>query len=155
MKNLLMGIAIGIAALAATTSIAVASFGGTETYVGPSTPQEWLVAHPEAQTLTHEQQAWLGSLEWCESRGNPKAINPKDRDNTPSYGILQFKPTTFALFAKLYGTGSTTDFMNPTEQEAIVKQMILRGVNWAQQFPDCTKKLGTPPLSTTSASVRN
>lgn len=115
-----------------------------------------LVGHPvaaavvpaQAPLLTHQQTAWLGALEWCESRGNPKAINPKDRDNTPSYGILQFKPSTFSLFATLYGLASTTDYMDPDAQEAIVSQMIVRGgIRWSQQFPACTAKLGTPPLS--------
>lgn len=102
----------------------------------------------EVPALSHQQKAWLGMLEWCESRGNPAAINKKDRDNTPSYGILQFKPGTFALFAKSYGLASTTNYMDPDAQEAIVTQMILRGgIDWAQQFPACTAKYGTPPLS--------
>lgn len=102
-----------------------------------------------APLLSHQQTAWLGALEWCESGGKPSAINPKDRDNTPSYGILQFKPSTFTLFAKEDGLASTTDYMNPDAQEAIVTQMILRrNVNWSQQFPVCTGILGTPPLST-------
>ncbi len=105
------------------------------TTVATSTPQ-----------LSHRQKAWLGALEWCESRGNPDAVNPKDRDNTPSYGILQFKPGTFSEFAKLYSIASTTDYMDPDAQEAIVTQMILRdGVDWHQQFPVCVHKLGTPP----------
>ena len=97
--------------------------------------------------LDHPQQAWLGSLEYCESRGKPDAINPMDSDGTPSYGILQFKPSTYAWYAKIYGMASTTNYMDPEEQEAIVTQMIIRGVNWAKQFPDCTKKLGVPPKS--------
>ena len=99
-------------------------------------------------TLNHQQKAWLGALEWCESKGKPSAVNPKDRDNTPSYGILQFKPSTLAYFKKQYGI--TGELMNPDTQEAIVTQMILKGgINWAQQFPDCTKKLGTPPKIST------
>ena len=99
-------------------------------------------------TLNHQQKAWLGALEWCESKGKPSAVNPKDRDNTPSYGILQFKPSTLAYFKKQYGI--TGELMNPDTQEAIVTQMILKGgINWAQQFLDCTKKLGTPPKIST------
>ena len=97
--------------------------------------------------LSHPQQAWLGALEWCESRGKPEAINPQDRDNTPSYGILQFKPSTFDSFAKAYHI--TGALMNPKSQEAIVTEMILRGgIDWHQQFPDCSARLGMPPLST-------
>lgn len=98
-------------------------------------------------TLDHQQKAWLGALEWCESRGNPKAVNPKDRDNTPSYGLLQFKPGTFYGFAKKYGIATTSlGYMDPEVQEAIVTQMILRGgIDWSWQFPACTKRLGPPP----------
>lgn len=107
--------------------------------------------------LTHQQRAWLGALEWCESGGNPKAINPKDKDNTPSYGILQFKPSTFNYFSGLYNitvpipVAPAMAYMNPEVQILIVEQMIIREeVNWHQQFPACTSKLGLPPVSTTS-----
>lgn len=94
--------------------------------------------------LSRPQRAWLGALEWCESRGRAEAVNPKDRDNTPSYGLLQFKPSTLTMFEKAYGIKG--ELMDPDVQEAIVVQMILRGgVDWHQQFPDCVKKLGLPP----------
>lgn len=97
-----------------------------------------------ADPLSHPQRAWLGALEWCESKGKPSAINPKDRDNTPSYGILQFKPSTLAYFGKKYGI--TGELMNPDTQQAIVEQMILRGgIDWHQQFPVCSGILGKPP----------
>ena len=103
-----------------------------------------VVVKKVAPTLDHEQKAWVGALEFCESRGNPKAINPKDRDGTASLGILQFKKSSFAYFEKKYGIKG--DLMNADTQEAIVTQMILKGgINWHQQFPDCTAKLGTPP----------
>ena len=98
--------------------------------------------------LSHQQQVWLYALECCESRGDPKAVNPKDRDGTPSYGLLQFKPSSFAYFVKLYGLASTSDYMDPDMQERIVTQMILKGgIEWSHQFPACVKKLGLPPRS--------
>lgn len=101
---------------------------------------------PPADPLSHPQRAWLGALEWCESKGRPQAINPKDRDNTPSYGILQFKPSTLTYFGKMYGIAG--DIMNPDTQEAIVEQMILQGgIDWHQQFPVCSGILGKPPHS--------
>ena len=104
---------------------------------------------PAAPELTSEQQAWLGALEWCESGGNPAAINPRDSDGTPSYGLLQFKPGTYAEFAQLYGLGATTTYMNATVQAEIVTQMIRRGgTDWHHQFPGCTAKIGLPPQST-------
>lgn len=104
---------------------------------------------PEPSKVTpvnYPQKAWLGALEWCESKGNPKAVNPKDRDNTPSYGLLQFKPGTFYGYAKRYGI-PVTDYMNPAEQEAVVMAMIQHRdeINWYQQFPACTRRLGLPP----------
>lgn len=103
--------------------------------------------------LTYQQKAWLGALEWCESRGNPNAINPKDRDNTPSYGILQFKPKTFALYVKQYNLGVyPKGYIDPQGQEDIVTAMIIaKHVNWHQQFPDCVKKLGNPPVIHTAS----
>lgn len=101
--------------------------------------------------LSYQQRAWLGALTWCESGGKPGAINPNDRDNTPSYGILQFKPSTFTGYAKLYGIDASKGYMDADTQLAIVEQMIVRGdVKWSQQFPACTKKLGTPPKISTS-----
>lgn len=108
-------------------------------------PTKLQAAEVEAtDPLNHQQRAWLGALEWCESGGNPDAINPNDADNTPSYGILQFKPSTFIYFQKKYQLEG--ELMDPDAQEAIVEQMIIRGgVNWGQQFPACTRKLGSAP----------
>lgn len=130
---------------------------GAKVLIGhPAKAAETPAPTQTAPALTHQQTAWLGALEWCESRGNPKAINPKDKDNTPSYGILQFKPSTFSLFATKYGLASTTDFMNPDAQEAIVTQMVLQGgIQWNYQFPACTARLGIPPMSTSTALNRS
>lgn len=99
--------------------------------------------------LSKRQRAWLHALEWCESHHTDTAINKVDRDGTPSYGRLQFKPGTFNYFMKRYELGTSTNYMDGDLQEKIVEQMIIRAdVKWYQQFPDCTKKLGNPPLST-------
>ena len=101
--------------------------------------------------LSHEQEVWLGALEWCESSGRVTAVNPKDRDNTPSYGSFQFKPETFKMFSKIYeidakGLLEKEALMNHELQKEIVKNMILdKSTKWHQQFPDCVKRLGTPP----------
>ena len=98
--------------------------------------------------LTPEQRAYLGALEWCESRGKPGAINPKDSDGTPSFGILQFKPSSYAYFESRYDLATTTSYMDKDGQEAIVEQMMIRNdVTWTHQFPGCVHKLGTPPQS--------
>lgn len=117
-----------------------------------SQPEEVKAAMP---TLTHAQLVYTYALEWCESQGNVKAINPKDNDNTPSYYSWQFKPGTFRYFGTKYGiiATSTTDadlmkLMSdyPTERK-VLEAMVLDGkrIEWQNQFPGCTRKLGYPP----------
>lgn len=101
--------------------------------------------------LRARQEIWLDALEWCESRGVETAVNPRDRDGTPSYGALQFKPSTYAYFAKRYGLASTTDYTNAAQQREIVRRMIADpGMSdkelRARQFPDCIQRVvGLPP----------
>jgi len=97
--------------------------------------------------LTGAQVTWLAKLITCESSGNPAAINPKDKDGTKSFGLLQFKPATFYAFAKAYGI-QVGNYMDPDEQVEITSRMIQSSatIDWAVQFPACTKKYGTPPV---------
>lgn len=96
--------------------------------------------------LSSAQVIWLARLMSCESGIKASAVNPNDRDNTPSYGILQFKPSTFAFGARDAGIATTTPYMNPEAQVSIVTRWILKGgIDWHQQFPDCVLKLGLPP----------
>lgn len=94
---------------------------------------------------TEDPEEWLLALEWCESRGRPEAINPVDRDGTPSLGLLQFKDTTFAFFSKAYGIPG--ELMDPDAQRAIVRRMMRDpSIRWESQFPDCVQKhIGWPP----------
>ena len=55
------------------------------------------------ETIDYPKEAWLYSLMRCESEGNPTATNPRDLDNTPSYGCYQFKPKTIRYFGVKYG----------------------------------------------------
>lgn len=104
---------------------------------------ETKIAEPVLQQPS-AQGIWIYALEWCESHGNPKAINPKDLDNTPSYGAFQFKPRTFSALAKAYGIKG--EFMDPIAQQQIVARMINdKSMNLHVQFPGCTKKIGMPP----------
>lgn len=109
---------------------------------------------PILPKLTHEQEVWLYALEWCESRGVKTAVNPEDRDGTPSFYSFQFKPATFLNYGIKYGVIAATT--SPTElsellksyeaQREIVTHMISdKSVNWHQQFPDCVRKNGLPP----------
>lgn len=136
-KSIVLAAVIAIAFFA----LAMKTAGSTET-----APIETKVE--KADILTHRQRAWLGALEWCEGRGDPAAVNPNDTDDTPSYGILQFKPSTYEYYRTRYALEISADYMDADGQERIVEQMIARGdVSWQQQFPACTRKLGIPPLS--------
>ena len=108
--------------------------------------------------LTHPQRIWLGALEWCESHGVVTAINPKDKDNTPSYYSFQFKPGTFRGYGEKYGLieiGKTDAEIKELMKNykltvLIMEQMILdkdiKPIVWRNSlFPGCTAKLGTPP----------
>lgn len=100
-------------------------------------------------TLSHAQQVWKSALEWCESRGNPDAVNEEDLDGTASYGAWQFKPSTLDYFSEKYGVATSTSVMNRDWQDRVVTQMILHRdeIKWSQQFPWCVKKLGLPPAN--------
>jgi hypothetical protein len=108
---------------------------------------------PRMAPLTHAERTWISALEWCESRGNKSAINPKDRDGTPSYGAFQFKPETLKWYGEKYDLIATNTpitreiIMDRDLQLAILERMLRdKHVRWEQQFPDCvTRKIGRPP----------
>lgn len=95
--------------------------------------------------LLASREEWLKNLIKCESGGNPLAVNEVDRDGTPSYGLLQFKPSTFETFSKAYGV--VGELMDPEAQKEIVRKMMDDpSVKWEKQFPDCvTIYIGWPP----------
>lgn len=106
--------------------------------------------------VTHAQDTWIRALEWCESNGNPGAVNPKDKDGTPSYYSFQFKPETFRYYGEMYSViekelthEEIMELIRDREiQKTIVEHMVLdKRVNFRQQFPACTKKLGLPPTN--------
>lgn len=133
---------VGLAALTAliTSLLLAPHLVKSETIVSRETVY---VTRP---SLSPAQIIWLARLMQCESGLKSGAINPNDLDNTPSYGLLQFKPSTYAAGAKKYGLASTTNYMSPEGQVAIVTGWILDGsATWSQQFPGCTAKLGPPP----------
>jgi hypothetical protein len=93
---------------------------------------------------TPDREVWLDALIMCESGGNPGAVNPLDLDGTASYGLLQFKPSTFDMYQKRYGIEG--ELMDPEAQKSIVRRMMDDDVvRWQNEFPDCVRKLGWPP----------
>lgn len=105
--------------------------------------------------LIHRQETWISALEWFESRGRNSAVNPQDRDGTPSYSNFQWKPSTFIGYAKKYELiprdKTTDDFHELVKdyelQREIVRRMINDpDVNFYNEFPDVTRnKIGLPP----------
>lgn len=97
--------------------------------------------------LSHQQEVWLYSLEWCESRGVPSAINPKDTDGQPRNGAFQFATDTLNYYAQIFKVSTTSDVLNYTVQKKILTEMILHKdkIKWETQFPSCVKLLGNPP----------
>lgn len=97
-------------------------------------------------------QIILSDLIRCESQGKETAINAVDRDGTPSYGLLQFKPST--LLGVIKGSNLIPDF----EDGEISNVMLFGNLQiraflamygdgkprswWRQQFPDCSRKNG-------------
>lgn len=161
MKKLLyMLLAISIAMSMATVAIA-AKLAKNPVMVEP-------LEEPYIDPLTHQQRVWLGALEWCESKGVHTAVNPNDKDNTPSYYSFQFKPGTFRGYGEKYGLieiGLANDEIMEQMKSyeityKIMEQMILdtdiTAKQWRYQlFPGCTAKLGTPPrLSTQSVDKK-
>ena len=111
------------------------------------------VVEVEKPHLNHAQIIWLARLMYCESGLKSNAVNPKDLDNTPSYGLLQFKPSTFHAAVKKYGLSTTTSYMDAETQVAIAEQWILNGVDLTNQFPACVRQLGHPPSTDIPSEV--
>ena len=92
---------------------------------------------------------WIERLIWCESRGNPDAVNWYD-GGTPSFGILQFKTDTFwrynlkyQLLPNLEKNEVPNIIMDSDVQIRLAKRIISNGgyKNWF----NCVKSIGLPP----------
>jgi hypothetical protein len=95
----------------------------------------------------------IDQLLMCESSGNQNAINPRDLDGTPSYGLFQFKPSTWKLYVKKYDLFEWERFdevdwhntMMNGELQRIVVELMFRDPQVrlrTREFPGCSKKLG-------------
>ncbi len=117
---------------------------------------DWESKGIKQYTLTHEQEVWIGALQWGESNGIKTALNPKDRNGKRSVGCYQFQDDTFRLYVEKY---QLLDIKNLDEsdwlnwiwdcdlQTEIVKRMLGdNDVNWRNEFPDVIRnKIGLPP----------
>lgn len=95
----------------------------------------------------------VGAMIVCESGGNDSALNPCDKDKTPSFGRLQFKPETLKRYVLKYEFFSQEevdawtwdDLMEHVWdgelQERIFRKMLDDSdVNFAWEFPDCYRR---------------
>lgn len=97
------------------------------------------------KSLSHTESKYISvRCESCESRGLPGAVNEMDLDGTPSFGAFQFKPGTFTGFREQYGLEPAELMDRDAQFETVVHMMRDHSVNFAGQFPGCTRLLGHP-----------
>lgn len=143
-KRKLLMVAIIIAATAITILI-----------LWPQTMQTQAKQEQKVPVINHRLETWISALEWCESGGIPEAINPKDKDGTPSYYSFQWKPATFKMYAERYqliekdlpAAIVSARMKDYQLQKEIIRRMVDDSkVKWENEFPTCiTKKVGLPP----------
>lgn len=121
---------------------------GTVTYVRAEKPLPYGIPHG----LNPKTERILLDLIPCESQGRATALNEVDRDGTPSYGLLQFKPSTLYWAVKTY-------HLLPDIEKGEILNVIYNGdlqiraflamygdgkpVSWWKtQFPQCSKNHG-------------
>jgi hypothetical protein len=89
----------------------------------------------------------------CESGCNSQAVNPMDTDGTASWGMFQFKPSTWRLYVKKYDLFLWQNFddadwwntMMSGELQRIVVEKMFRDPDVrlaTREFPGCSKILG-------------
>lgn len=102
--------------------------------------------------LAQEVEQKIDRLAICESGGKASAINPVDRDGTPSNGKYQFKRDTWKLYVKRYGLWEWQTWSEEKweetlfsgfHQDVVVRLMFVdSAVNLQNEFPACSKLLG-------------
>ncbi len=158
LKNRLLGMILAVLMLAINgLPWARAGTAGTSTSgLGLAFPEAGSLKELRAQighlTLLN---GWVKAMARCESWGNPLAVNEKDLDGTPSYGLYQFKPGTFRHYVRKYGLFDwekwtakdwKSAIWNGEYQETVFRKMIIDSeVDLRREFPGCTRKLGLPP----------
>ena len=80
-----------------------------------------LVTPAEIIEVNNEVERYLSRLAYCESRGNPEAINEHD-PITPSIGLFQYKVETWAYFSEQFNFKG--DIMNGADQWELTRRVI-------------------------------
>lgn len=144
-KHVLFAIIIGAAIVLSMVAFPKEAHEAALTPLVEAKEAEEVVEAPQPKpTVTPALVWWVHRLIMCESKGNVQALNPEDLDGTPSHGLLQFKTSTFAHFAKVYEIEG--ELMDPEAQIAILLRMVEDPhVDLTRQFPACIRMLGLPP----------
>jgi len=123
MSTLLKIVFLALGLLLAITSIADAL-----PYTQPFTPRpptvEQIIVKQAIVYATPAEP--LLRVAMCESTMNPKALNPKDVDGLPAYGLFQFKKTTFIGYAQKAGL-ENPDIWNVEHQAQVAAYMFAHG----------------------------
>ena len=102
-------------------------------------------AKAEEFQISHQQEVWIHTLEFCESQGR-EDLKILDSNNRYSYGVLMFQMETFLREGKKYGLVSPkltpeqaekTKLVYSTDlQESIANRILLAGgeSNWFTCF---------------------
>lgn len=93
----------------------------------------------------------LKDLRPCESGGKDEAVNPKDLDNTASYGRYQMKPGTmfgWGMQYKFLVNIEPIEIMNLIMDGELQEKILIKVLEdnwkdphfWEHQFPACSAK---------------
>ena len=99
-----------------------------------------VVAPAEVREVKKEVaiERYLSRLAYCESRGNPKAINPDDM-GSPSFGLFQYKIGTFKYFSDMFNFEG--DIMNGEDQWELTKMVISADEGNKSHWFNCNKSI--------------
>lgn len=94
------------------------------TIVGESLPQEMILP-----TWLHElsQEPELEALAKCESGINEKAVNKKDSDGEPKYGVWQYDADTWIAFQVEIGIEPTLNIYSGADQLTVTRWAFANG----------------------------
>ncbi len=115
------------------------------------------------ETEKDSLSVWIEKLALCESSNNPLAVNPRDSDARPKYGLFQFDIRTWKFYIKKYNlfhyeTWEEADWWNAIysdyHQEIVLREMIKNGVNLRKEF-GCVKKIGLIQLKSYGVANSN
>ncbi len=137
------------------TVFGISSAIAPTTSIMPQQIEDWSKIGVMQCELTHAQTAWRYSLEFHESKAKESALNPKDKDGTPSYSYFQFKPDTVKLYGVKYKmipeNLSEKEYIELTKNLEFITEVVTRmicdkDVVWKNEFPDVTQRfIGYPP----------